>query len=34
MERIRESIDLCLEAKEDLPESPQFVGMQRILVET
>ena len=34
MQRIREAIDLCLEVEGDLPESSQFVGVQRILVET
>ncbi len=34
VQRIREAIDLCLEAEGDLPESSQFVGVQRILVET
>jgi predicted RNase H-like HicB family nuclease len=34
MQRIREAIDLCLEVEGDLPEASQFVGVQRILVET
>jgi predicted RNase H-like HicB family nuclease len=34
MQRIREAIDLCLEVEGDVPESSQFVGVQRILVET
>ena len=34
MKRIREAIDLCLEVEGNLPKSPQFVGVQRILVET
>jgi predicted RNase H-like HicB family nuclease len=34
MLRIREAIDLCLEVAGDVPESSQFVGVQRILVET
>lgn len=34
MKRAREAIDLCLEVEEDLPPSPRFVGVQRILVET
>jgi predicted RNase H-like HicB family nuclease len=34
MKRIREAIDLCLEVEGSLPKSSQFVGVQRILVET
>jgi predicted RNase H-like HicB family nuclease len=34
MKRIREAINLCLEVEGDLPKSSQFVGVQRILVET
>ena len=34
MKRTREAIDLCLEVEGDLPKSSQFVGVQRILVET
>lgn len=34
MKRIREAIDLCLEVEGKLPKSTQFVGVQRILVET
>jgi predicted RNase H-like HicB family nuclease len=34
MKRIREAIDLCLEVEGNLPKSSQFVGVQRILVET
>ena len=34
MKRVREAIDLCLEVKGNLPKSAQFVGVQRILVET
>ena len=34
MKRVREAIDLCLEVEGDLPKSSQFVGVQRILVET
>jgi predicted RNase H-like HicB family nuclease len=32
MERIRESIELCLEVEKGLP-SQQFIGVQRIAVE-
>ena len=32
MERIRESIELCLEAQEEIPEPLDFVGVQRISV--
>lgn len=32
MERIREAIELCLEAEQDLP-SNEFIGVQRITVE-
>jgi predicted RNase H-like HicB family nuclease len=31
-ERIREAIELCLEEQEDIPESLDFVGVQRISV--
>jgi predicted RNase H-like HicB family nuclease len=34
LKRVREAIDLCLEVQGDLPKSSQFVGVQRILVET
>jgi predicted RNase H-like HicB family nuclease len=34
MKRIREAIGLCLEVEGNLPKSSQFVGVQRILVET
>ena len=34
MERIREAIDLCLEVEGSPPQSTQFIGVQRILVET
>lgn len=34
MKRIREAISLCLEVEGDLPQSSQFVGVQRILVQT
>jgi predicted RNase H-like HicB family nuclease len=34
MKRIREAIDLCLEVEGNRPKSSQFVGVQRILVET
>ena len=34
MKRVREAIDLCLEVEGDLPKSSQFVGVQRMLVET
>ena len=34
MKRVREAIDLCLEVEGDVPQSSQFVGVQRILVET
>ena len=32
MERIREAIELCLEVQGDVPESLEFVGVQRISV--
>jgi hypothetical protein len=32
MERIREAIELCLEVQGDVPESLDFVGIQRISV--
>ena len=34
MKRVREAIDHCLEVDRDLPKSSQFVGVQRMLVET
>jgi len=34
MKRIREAIDLCLEVEGDVPQASQFVGVQRILVDT
>ncbi len=34
MKRVKEAIDLCLEFEGDVPRSSQFVGVQRILVET
>ena len=34
MKRIREAIDLCLEVEGKMPQPSQFVGVQRILVET
>jgi predicted RNase H-like HicB family nuclease len=34
MKRIREAIDLCLEVEGSRPKSSQFVGVQRMLVET
>jgi len=33
MKRIREAIDLCLEAEGDSAGSSEFVGVQRIMVE-
>ncbi|MEO1763522.1 MAG: type II toxin-antitoxin system HicB family antitoxin [Cyanobacteria bacterium J06629_18] len=33
MERIREAIVLCLEFEEDLEDSLDFVGVQRVAVE-
>lgn len=32
MERIREAIELCLEAQEETPEPLDFVGVQRISI--
>ncbi len=32
MKRIREAIDLCLKIEKDTPDSPEFVGVQRIAV--
>jgi predicted RNase H-like HicB family nuclease len=34
MKRIREAIDLCLEVEGGVRKSSQFVGVQRILIET
>jgi predicted RNase H-like HicB family nuclease len=34
IQRVREAIDLCLETEQELPELSQFVGVQRIMVET
>ena len=34
MKRVREAIDLCLAVEGDAPKSPQFIGVQRMLVET
>ena len=34
MKRVREAIDLCLEVEGKPPKSSQFVGVQRMLVET
>ena len=34
MKRAREAIDLCLEVEGDLPKASQFIGVQRMLVET
>ena len=34
MKRAREAIDLCLEVEGDQPQSSQFIGVQRMLVET
>jgi len=31
--RIREAIELCLEAHGDVPESLDFVGVQRVTVD-
>ncbi len=33
MERIREAIALCLEFEENLEDSLDFVGVQRVVVE-
>jgi len=33
MKRVREAIDLCLEVEKDLPDSSQFIGVQRIVVD-
>jgi len=32
MKRVREAVALCLETQEDLPATPEFVGVQRITV--
>jgi predicted RNase H-like HicB family nuclease len=32
MERIKEAIRLCLEVEGESPESPDFIGVQRISV--
>lgn len=32
MKRIREAVDVCLEAEAEPCESPEFVGVQRITV--
>jgi predicted RNase H-like HicB family nuclease len=34
MKRMREAIDLCLEVEGDAPSTSEFVGVQRILVES
>jgi predicted RNase H-like HicB family nuclease len=34
MKRVREAVRLCLEVEGDLPKSPKFVGVQRLVVET
>jgi predicted RNase H-like HicB family nuclease len=34
MKRTREAIDLCLEVEGNQPKKSQFVGVQRMLVET
>ncbi len=34
MERMREAIELCLEVEEAEDEPREFVGVQRILIET
>ena len=34
MKRAREAIDLCLEVAGDRPRSSEFVGVQRIRIET
>ncbi len=34
MERIREAIDLCLEEQGPPLSTPQFVGVQRVTVES
>ena len=33
MERIKEAIMLCLDVEEESPESPDFIGVQRISVD-
>ena len=33
MARIREAIELCLEARADPAERSRFIGVQRVLVE-
>ena len=32
MERIREVIELCLEANDNLPPEAEFIGVQRVTV--
>ena len=32
MERVREAIELCLEAQGELPEPLDFIGVQRISI--
>ena len=34
VKRVKEAIDLCLEVEGEVRQSSQFVGVQRILVET
>ena len=34
MKRVREAIELCLEDEGELPPAGEFVGVQRITVET
>jgi len=34
LSRVREAIELCLEVQKDVGRVPEFVGVQRIAVET
>jgi predicted RNase H-like HicB family nuclease len=34
LSRVREAIELCLEVQKDVGQGPEFVGVQRIAVET
>lgn len=32
IERVREAIELCLEAEDDAPAATEFIGVQRVTV--
>lgn len=33
MQRVREAIDVCLDAEEDEPAATKFIGVQRVVVD-